>query len=139
METAQEYGYLVVKTVTARGAIPLEGVQVLISDHDDANRVLYSLRSGPDGQTPKIRLPAPPRSYSESPGNENKPYREYNVRADYRGYYPAEYVGIPVYSGITSIQQINLEPYLEGDINRRQDTRMGGTGQSQSGGEMPNL
>lgn len=113
-------GYLIVHVTTARGAIPLAGAQVDIRDYADeavtepATRgdIIASLVSGRDGNTPKIPLPAPPAADSESPG-ARQPYSKYSVDVTLHGYRSQTYLGVPVFDGITSLQQAFLVPLPE--------------------------
>ena len=106
-------GYLIVQVTTANTAIPLAGATVRIS-RDDAKRpeVLYNLISGSDGRTEKVRLEAPPRKGSLAP-SDDRVYGSYNIEVSLAGYEGANYLHIPIYDGITAIQQANLVPLPE--------------------------
>ncbi len=106
-------GYVIVQVTTANTAIPLEGARVRISRADEGNfEVLYDLLSGPDGRTERIALPAPARTMSLSPDN-GKPYAAYGIEVSREGYEGAVYNAVPVFDGITAIQQANLIPLPE--------------------------
>ena len=106
-------GYLVVQVTTANGSIPLEGAQVTIRGaSDNGQNVLYELRTGSDGRTARVSLSAPPRALSESFGND-KPFAIYNVEAVMPNYLTASYDSVPIFDGITAIQQANLVPIPE--------------------------
>ncbi|MBE6703529.1 MAG: hypothetical protein E7585_09020 [Ruminococcaceae bacterium] len=104
-------GYLVVQVTTANNAIPLANAAVTIRE-SDGGTVLYELRSGPDGRTDRVGLSAPPRSLSMSP-SENRPYALYNIEVRLSDYENAFYQNVPVFDGITAIQQANLRPTPE--------------------------
>ncbi len=114
-------GYLVVHATTARGAIPLEGARVHIKQGndnlDEANGdVLYSAVTGRDGNTEKIPLYAPPRADSQSPqaaGSYQRPYGSYHVDVYLEGYYNQSYFDVPVFDGITSVQNSDMIPLPE--------------------------
>ena len=117
-------GGLVVRVSTARGAIPLEGARVDVRSIDgalDAGRsdVITSLVSGRDGNTELIRLPAPPRSASLSPGN-GKPYATYLIEVTLEGYARQDYQDVPIFDGIIAVQPADLIPLAE---NGRTDGR----------------
>lgn len=113
MEQTPDVGYLVVNVSTARGAIPLGGATVTVMyDEADNNSVFQTMTTGSDGKTDKISLPAPPRNLSEAPGNI-KPYATYTVSVDKEGYYTVTDTSVPVFSGITSIQPIEMLPLAE--------------------------
>jgi hypothetical protein len=110
-------GYLVIHVTTARGAIPLEGARVSIRDYSPEGSlqrgdVIATLVSGSDGNTAIIPLTAPPRTQSQQP-TATRPYATYNIEARLFGYEPAFYQNVPVFDGITAIQQVNLIPLPE--------------------------
>lgn len=111
------YGYMIVRVTTARGAIPLEGAVVTVSDYYDESEpvrgnaiVTYTTNSS--GLTEKFALPAPPRALSLSPGN-GKSYQTYNIKVDKEGYYQQNYINAPVFEGITSIQNADMIPFAD--------------------------
>lgn len=66
----QNYGTLQVRAVTARGALPVEGARIYISEDDPENGktgVIFSGRTNSAGLSEKISLPAPPPENSEVP------------------------------------------------------------------------
>ena len=105
-------GYLSVRVTTANSAIPLEGAAVTIYTDDDENDVLFELRSGADGRTARVSLPAPSRSVGQTPGDE-KPFSTYNMEVSLPGYGRIRYNQVPIYDGITAIQTVNLIPVPE--------------------------
>lgn len=106
-------GYLVVQVTTANGSIPLEGARVTIRGaSDNGQNVLYELRTGSDGRTARVSLSAPPRALSQSFENVN-PFAVYNVEAVMPNYLTASYDSVPIFDGITAIQQANLVPIPE--------------------------
>ena len=102
----QNYGTLQVRAVTARGALPVEGARIYISEDDPENGktgVIFSGRTNSAGLSEKISLPAPPPENSEVPGGDNV-----EVIAD--GFYPVYSLDVPVFPGILSIQSVELVP-----------------------------
>ena len=103
-------GGLVVQVTTASNAIPLEGASVTVRNEDGGVR--YELRSGRDGRTARVALPAPPRTQSQRPF-DGRPYAVYSIEVMLPGYENAFFVNVPVFDGITAIQQANLSPLPE--------------------------
>lgn len=104
-------GYLIVRVSTASGALPLSGATVLIrGSEDEFSAIIARLTSGEDGLTPKIALLAPPRSLSQSPTQNQKPYASYNVEVYLDGYHTLSAQNIPIFDGITSIQPAEMIP-----------------------------
>lgn len=107
-------GYLVVRVSTARGAIPLENATVSIRGATpQSSGIVYSLETDVSGLTPRLPLPTPPKSNSLSP-NQDTPYSLWSIDVFRNGFITARYEGVPVYSGITSVQNAELVPLSEG-------------------------
>ncbi len=103
-------GYLVVQVTTANTAIPLEGASVQVSrDEAGPGAILYERRTGPDGRTDRLSLGAPPRNLSLSPST-GEVFSAYNIEVFLPGYERALYQHVPIFDGITAIQQANLLP-----------------------------
>ncbi len=108
------YGYMIVRVTTARGAIPLEGATVTIHNYDpefESGRgdVIAVYTTGESGLTERFALPAPPRELSMSPGN-GRSYETYNLSVTKPGYYQQYYTNVPVFEGITAIQNADMIP-----------------------------
>ncbi|MBR4205416.1 MAG: hypothetical protein IKQ92_08060 [Clostridia bacterium] len=100
----------------ANGTIPIAGALVYITDYaeEGGGDVLYSLRTDEDGLTPTVGLPAPDEGESLRPGAA-RPYALYGIQVMADGYYPAEYVAVPVFPGVVSLQNVTLIPLGEAD------------------------
>lgn len=119
-------GYLIVRVATARGAIPLENATVNIraaATPDGEIReegvpgegyLIAALRTDRDGLAPRIALPTPPRSMSESPGN-GRSYALYDIDVALDGYRSNYYQNVPVFDTVTSLQTVELIPLSEGE------------------------
>ena len=115
-------GYLVVSVASARGNFPIEGAEVRIySTEDNDIQLLYTLTTDSSGRTRKVELPAPPFASSQTPDTGVVPYAQYNIDTDYAGYYTIQNINAPVYSGVTSIQNVAMIPVT--DIRPNEDTR----------------
>ena len=110
-------GYLVVHVTTARGAIPLEGAAVHIRSNEDADTtpradILYATTTNRDGNTERIPLAAPPRESSMSP-SEVPPFSTYHLEVRREGYGMQSFIALPIFSGITAVQPVDLIPLSE--------------------------
>lgn len=113
MDLTQNYGYLIVNVVTARGAIPLAGAAVTIYDGETEGKpIITVLYTDSGGKTERYALPAPSRDISLQPGN-SKPYATYMIQVDMEGFYPVANNGVPVFDGVTSIQPVEMVPFAE--------------------------
>lgn len=101
------FGWIQVTARTAGNALPLEGVSVLIlKDNGMDTDLITSLVTDQSGNTPKVKLPAPPRDS----GDPSQAYSTYQIRAFLPGYTRMESASVPVFSGVTSIQPFELIP-----------------------------
>lgn len=110
-------GYIRMRVYTANGALPVEGAEVTVTldeDGGESGRVLAVLRTDASGLTPTVFVPAPPRSLSLAPGRE-RPYSTVNVEVKKSGFYTVENVGIPVFDGSLSRQDVNMLPRTAGE------------------------
>ncbi len=106
------YGYMIVRATTARGAIPLENATVTIHSYDPGfengrGDIIAAYTTNSSGATEKFALPAPPRELSLSPGS-GKSYESYGISVAKQGYYSSYYINVPVFEGITAIQNAEL-------------------------------
>lgn len=118
-------GYVIVSVTTARGAIPITGATVRIFNYENGGEngsLIITTKTNSSGRTDKIPLPAPPRSSSLSPGN-GKSYTTYNIDAQYDGFYNQYYVNVPIFDGITAIQNVDLIPLSETGSDGTLDSR----------------
>ncbi len=119
-------GYVIVNVTTARGAIPLEGALVHIFNYENGGEngsLVVSAKTNSSGRTERIPLPAPPRAESLAPGGPRS-YSTYNIDAQYDGFYNQYYINVPIFDGVTAIQNVDLVPIAEnGRPNQTLDSR----------------
>ena len=117
----ESIGFLEVVVKTANGALPIDGAKVSVYEYlpnEDGMKgeLLYSVLTNEDGHAPRLALGSKSKELSMSPGNEN-PFSVYNVNVEREGYYANQYINVPVFQGITSIQPVELIPLLEYGIS----------------------
>ena len=108
-----DYGYIIVKATTAGGALPVEQAVVTVRDLED--RIISIMFTDSSGLTQRLKVLAPPKSNSASPGTDLPPFYDYNIDTDKEGFISVRNVDVPVYPGITSIQTVELLPLSEGN------------------------
>ena len=107
----QSSGTLRIRTYTAGGALPVSGAVVRIRGAQEDNKLVnYSVVTDRDGLTPKITLPAPAVNYSLAPAPAEQPYSVYDVEITSPGYLSKRIYGLTVFSGIDSLQLVNMIP-----------------------------
>ena len=107
----EETGLVRVFVTEANGTIPVEGAFVTITEYGPGTEgdVIRTLVTGRDGLTETVRLPTPPAEDSMTPGS-GTPSGLYGIAVRSAGYYPVEAVGVPVFSGVVSLQTVDLIP-----------------------------
>ena len=120
------YGTLLVRAYIAGGALPLEGAIVRVLGASEYNSLVsFSGVTDRDGVTDKFTLPAPSADYSLAPNPAELPYALYDLEISRDGYYTKTIRGLTVFSGINSVQLVNMIPgsgnmvedYPRGSIN----------------------
>ena len=106
-----ETGYVRIAVTEANGTIPVEGAFVTVRDYtkDGEGDVLWALTTDADGLTGTVPLTVPPAGDSLSPGSDT-PGGLFSIRVTAEGYYAVEIVGVQVYAGILSLQEVGLRP-----------------------------
>jgi len=114
------YGTLAVRVFTAKEALPVFDALVLVSRAVGGRPTLqWSGRTDISGNTGEIRLPAPEAALSEEPGHI-RPYAAYRIQVEKDGFYMAEFRDVPVFSGVTSVQPVELIPLPQRESSVRE-------------------
>ena len=119
-------GTLRVRTYTAGGALPVaDAVVRVIGASEDVRLVSYSSLTDRDGLSDLFTLPTPDVRYSMSPNPAEQPYSLYDIEVTADGYFTKRINGVSLFSGINSIQLVNMTPgsgsiveeYPRGSVN----------------------
>ncbi len=106
-----ENGTLTVRTYTASEALPVKNSLIRITGVDENNRFVdFTLLTDEDGVTKIITLPTPQKAFSMGPGSPEVPYAVYDIEASADGYYTKRISNVAIFSGINSMQAINMIP-----------------------------
>lgn len=103
-----ETGYLKLRVTTVDGIVPVYGAAVtIIKCQDPQRRVVSTQHTDYNGVIGPIPLPAPDQTptWDQHPP---KPYVSYTVLVEHPEYREAEAQNIPVFAGITSVQQVRM-------------------------------
>ena len=104
------YGYLKVSVKTGNGGLPLAESLVTVSEiRDGKENIIKLMSTDSSGDTEILRLPAPSQSIGKTPQDYDK-FAKYNVSAYSKGYFREISVDVPIFAGITSIQNFSLIP-----------------------------
>ena len=113
-----DYGFIKVVVRTAGGAVPVERAIVTVKDENE--NLLAIFFTDESGNTPMLKVPAPPKANSEIPNSGGAAFNIYNIDTDKSGYGSVRNIGVPVFPGVTSVQPVEIVPSPEGA-----DTRYG--------------
>ena len=87
------------------------GASVNVTAVVDGKRlILASGETDGSGVSPRFSLPVPDLENSQTPGPDERPYNLFDVSVYAEGFFRARSVDVPVFSGITSVQNFNLIP-----------------------------
>ena len=99
---------LIFQLSTARSALPVQGASVLVTDPITGRNT--RLTTDQSGRTHVLCVTAPPLSWSQSPGNDGRPYNIYHADIRAEGYVPVRLTGIQVFAGQQSLQMVEMIP-----------------------------
>ena len=106
-----EKGYIQVNVRTGDDTSAVAGAMVAVTAVADGKRlVLASGLTDESGTAPKFTLPVPDLVHSQSPSPDERPYNLFDITVTADGFFKARSVDVPVFSGITSVQNFNLIP-----------------------------
>ena len=106
-----ERGYILVNVRTGDDSSAIEDAFVAVTAIVDGKRlVLASGVTDESGVSPKFALPVPDLEHSQEPSPEERPYNLFDISVSAEGFFRARSVDVPVFSGITSVQNFNLIP-----------------------------
>ena len=115
-----EFGTLRVETVSSNMLYPVSNVHVIVYKAlDDDNYFIYDTYTDGSGVVKDLKLPAPSKSFSQSPENNDvKPYSTYNIYVEHPYFFNTLYENVPIFDGITSIQLVEMIPDLDGTLSK---------------------
>ena len=100
-----EKGYLVVQTYVSRESYGVPDTRITLGDGT-------TLTTDENGFTPKIEIEAPDKILTESPG-ATAPFTLLDMTLEKEGYFTIELKNVQVFSGETSVQQVQMLPIPE--------------------------
>ena len=95
---------------SANGALPVEGALVTITSE---GAVIGVSTSDESGNTDTLEIPTPPKSASLSPGYVGLPYSTVFIEVDKDGFYSGQYIEVPIFPDVLTVQPVNLLPLPE--------------------------
>ncbi len=106
---ADDSGGLMVNVTTLRGLYPVDGALVTVFTGERNNMQIIEIdTTDQSGKSKTFVLSAPPRAESQQQSNNKKPYSSYNVSVRSDGFIEQIAMNIPIFSGVVSMQNIDL-------------------------------
>lgn len=102
------FGTLKVQVFAAQQVYPISSARVIVRPGGE-DRIIFEGYTDSSGIVDNIKLPTPGKSLSGSPGRI-KPYAQYDVFVTQPNFVSRNYLGVPVFSGVESIQTVRLVP-----------------------------
>ncbi len=104
-------GYILVNTRTGESSSPVARASVRITAVIDGQREIIAFGETDDsGVSPRFSVPAPDIDYSKTPDPARQPYNLFDISVTADGFFNARSVDVPVFSGITSVQDFAMIP-----------------------------
>ena len=104
----ESLGALKVQVFMADRVYPISSAHVVITGKEN-KKVYFDGYTNTNGIVGSLYLPAPKKSLSQSP-QEKPPYAQYDITVTHPRFQKRQYLGVPVFSGVESIQNIQLLP-----------------------------
>lgn len=104
-------GGLQVNVTTLRRLYPVQGatITVFTGPHENMT-VIETDVSDESGKSGVFKLKTPARQLSQTAAAEGLPYAQYNLRVAADGFVEQINMNIPVFSGVVSVQSVDLSP-----------------------------
>lgn len=104
-------GYILVNVRAGDESTPIEGATVMVTAIVDGSRlILAEGLTNSSGTTEKFTVPAPDVVHSQAPDAIKRPYNLFDVSVTASGFFNARSVDVPVFDGITSVQNFSMIP-----------------------------
>lgn len=108
-EEGDYMGGLLVAVTTLRGTRPVPEARIEVFTGDINNRTtIHRETADESGRTKVIPLKTKSRTLSESPGPVSPPYLTYNVSVMADGFAEQINMGVPIFEGVVSIQNVDM-------------------------------
>ena len=114
LKSNPQKGVLKFQVYAANQAFPVVNARVTVYLRlSDGNREMFDGLTDINGIIDNIVLPAPDKSLSQSPDSLSVPYSSYTATVEHPDFSNVSFINIPVFSGIKSIQGVEMIPMTE--------------------------
>ena len=108
-----ETGYIITEVRSRGEALPIVGATVTVSGYENGVfKVLNVQLTDNSGSTLPFEIETPPKSESLVPDSPELPFAIINIEIDKSGFLTQIFAEVPIFSGITTIQPVQLIPLI---------------------------
>ncbi|MBE6619287.1 MAG: hypothetical protein E7626_05865 [Ruminococcaceae bacterium] len=108
-----EKGYVITEVRSRGEALPIAGATVTVSGYEGGVfRVLGVQITDSSGSTLPLEVDTPDRSETLFPNPPEQPFATISIEIDKQGFLTQIFAEVPVFAGITTIQPVQLIPYV---------------------------
>ncbi len=108
-----EKGYIITEVRSRGEALPIVGAIVTVSGYENGTfKVLNVQVTDSSGSTEPFEIETPPKSDSLVPDPPEPPFAVINIEIGKEGFLTQIFAEVPVFSGITTIQPVQLIPLI---------------------------
>lgn len=105
----EHYGKITVHVTAADSAVPINNATVAFRIMNDGSTAVFAvLQTDKSGETETLDIPTPSVELSLSPDPKSTPYTSIIVEVSAPGFYSTANVNVPIFDGVTSVQNVNL-------------------------------
>lgn len=109
VDSEENMGGLIVAVTTLRGLREVSGAEVTVfTGTPNARQIVHRELTDDSGKTDVIPLKTKSRTLSETEGSTEVPYLTYNVSVLADGFVEQMNLGLPIFEGVVSIQNVDL-------------------------------
>lgn len=106
-----QFGTIIVNVRTGNESSPIVNASVVVTAIIDGRRLFITAgQTDISGNLTSLEVPAPDARYSQSPDPSVRPYSLFDISVKANGFFDARSVDVPVFAGVTSIQNFNMIP-----------------------------
>lgn len=108
-----EKGYIITEVRSRGEALPIIGATVTVSGYENGTlKVLNVQLTDSSGSTIPFEIETPPKSESLIPDSPEPPFAVISIEIDKEGFLTQIFAEVPIFSGITTIQPVQLIPLI---------------------------
>ncbi|MBQ8742509.1 MAG: hypothetical protein IJZ03_04000 [Clostridia bacterium] len=106
-----EKGYIITEVRSRGEALPIVGATVTISAYEKGElQVVNVQKTDISGSTLPFEIDTPPKADSLTPNPSELPFSTVSIEIDKSGFLTQIFAEVPIFSGITTIQPVQLIP-----------------------------